>query len=61
MSTTTLPGVSPDYRHVTKSIAPGETLEIRRFATLKWYDIALRTRPFPRRSASSHGSASPTR
>ncbi len=29
MSTSTLPGVSPDYRHVTKSIAPAAVLELR--------------------------------
>jgi hypothetical protein len=47
MSATTLPGVSPDYRHATKSIAPGETLDIRGFATLKWYDIAAPHAPVP--------------
>ena len=47
MSIATLPGVSPDYRHVTKSIAPGAVLELGRYATLKWYDIAAPGAPVP--------------
>ena len=49
MSTFTLPGVSPDYRHVTKSIVPGTVLELGRYATLKWYDIAAPAAPVPAR------------
>jgi len=40
MSTTTLAGISPEYRHVTKSIEPGQALELGSYATLKWYEIA---------------------
>ena len=47
MSIATLPGVSADYRHVTKSIAPGAVLELGRYATLKWYDIAAPDAPVP--------------
>ena len=45
--TSTLPGVSPDYRHVEKSIAPGAVLELGRYGTLKWYDIATPDAPIP--------------
>jgi hypothetical protein len=47
MSVLTFQGVSPDYRHVMKSIDPGEVLEVGGFATLKWYDIALPDAPVP--------------
>jgi hypothetical protein len=39
-TSTTLAGISPDYRHVEKSIAPGALLELGHYGTLKWYDIA---------------------
>ncbi len=47
MKTSTLAGVSPEYRHVEKSIAPGEVLELDGYATLKWYDIAAADSPVP--------------
>jgi hypothetical protein len=46
-STPTLTGVSPGYAHATKSITPREPLDIRGYATLKWYDIALPDAPVP--------------
>ncbi len=47
MSTATLAGVSPDYRHITKSIEPGAILELGRYATLKWYDLTAPDAPVP--------------
>ena len=47
MSTTTLAGISPEYRHVTKSIEPGQALELGSYATLKWYEIAPPDAPVP--------------
>ena len=47
MSTTTLAGISPEYRHVTKSIEPGQALELGSYATLKWYEIASPDAPVP--------------
>jgi hypothetical protein len=46
-ATTTLPGINPDYRHVEKSITPGAVLELGRYGTLKWYDIAAPDAPVP--------------
>ena len=46
-ASTTLAGVSADYRHIEKSIAPGPVLELGRYGTLKWYDIAAPDAPVP--------------
>ena len=54
MSTsTTLAGMSPDYRHVDKLIAPGAVLELGRYGSLKWYDIRSPGRYDPRRHRRS--------
>ncbi len=39
-------GIDESYRHITKSVTPGESLELPE-ATVKWYEVYPQDRPVP--------------
>ncbi|MGI8898023.1 MAG: hypothetical protein ACR2IB_06460 [Pyrinomonadaceae bacterium] len=39
-------GIDESYRHITKSVTPGESLELTE-ATIKWYEVYPQNRPAP--------------